>query len=247
VTKVNAKASKTSKACCAFTLIELLVVIAIIAILASMLLPSLRKAKDFAKTVACLSNVRSHLLGMSLYTTDNDGSFPTAFTQTRQTDTSKPGAHFWTSNGHITPDFFISWMDLISGDQGYGAFQCPSGVKNLTTSSQTWDGTSIEQGYGYSQKLSNNYYDDPNPPPPLKISDVSQPTKTLAVMDYHRVWGTYANVNDYYRFAVNFGITTVAPHDAKTNCGMVDGHAEKFHVYSTETMSPYADSFWRGR
>ena len=61
---------------CVFTLIELLVVIAIIGILASMLLPSLKMAKDSAKTIKCVSNTRQVFLGVSTYTNNYDGYAP---------------------------------------------------------------------------------------------------------------------------------------------------------------------------
>jgi prepilin-type N-terminal cleavage/methylation domain-containing protein/prepilin-type processing-associated H-X9-DG protein len=60
-----------------FTLIELLVVIAIIGILAAMLFPVFARARESARKVQCLSNVKNIAMAIQMYLTDYD-AFPPA-------------------------------------------------------------------------------------------------------------------------------------------------------------------------
>jgi prepilin-type N-terminal cleavage/methylation domain-containing protein/prepilin-type processing-associated H-X9-DG protein len=62
-----------------FTLIELLVVIAIIALLLSIVIPSLRKAKNKAMQLFCFNNLHHYGLVMEMYLEDNDSFFPEAW------------------------------------------------------------------------------------------------------------------------------------------------------------------------
>lgn len=59
-----------------FTLLELLLVVAIIAILMALLLPALGSAKERARRIHCISNLRQVSLAFRLFALDHDGKYP---------------------------------------------------------------------------------------------------------------------------------------------------------------------------
>lgn len=92
----------------AFTLIELLVVISIIALLIGILLPALGNARDAARTMKCLVNVRSMQIAHWTYMTDNDGYFI-------QANLAHGGVVHYNPDG--TP--IVPWLETL--EQYYGS------------------------------------------------------------------------------------------------------------------------------
>jgi prepilin-type N-terminal cleavage/methylation domain-containing protein len=85
-----------------FSLIELLVVIAIVAILASLLMPMLSKARRNARDVVCLNNLKQQGQLYHLFASDNDGSFPLEYVDTRRnSNIIRRGNSKYINQGHI--------------------------------------------------------------------------------------------------------------------------------------------------
>lgn len=86
-----------------FTLVELLVVIAITALLLGILLPSLGRARDSARTTACLANTRALGLAWQMYASDAaDRSMPLAYVEPPEVAANQDGRFWFGSDGRTT-------------------------------------------------------------------------------------------------------------------------------------------------
>jgi prepilin-type N-terminal cleavage/methylation domain-containing protein/prepilin-type processing-associated H-X9-DG protein len=115
----------------AFTLIELLVVIAIISLIVAILLPSLQKAKDLARTAVCQSNLKGQGLAFAMYGQDW-GYIPRA-------------GYNWADSGFSNTNWdgvLFPYLDIQPGDykNRNTVFTCPADViqRIVPVSDQAW-------------------------------------------------------------------------------------------------------------
>ena len=112
-----------------FTLIELRVVIAIIAIPAAILFPGFAQAREKARGISCISNLKQMGISTMMYVRDYDETFPMAFGY----GANEGG---WTSGytRPVLPDQFSDpdvWRPSYSNAippyvKNYGVYTCPS-------------------------------------------------------------------------------------------------------------------------
>lgn len=144
---------------CAFTLIELLVVIAILCLLVSILLPSLNRAKQMARSVVCATNLRNIYPALQMYANDNNGWLPCGFYPSPNDPAKDPPTYpfygdFW--NFILAPDHLNTYgwkpgTTYISRD----VFFCPGDPDARTRGVGCYGSTGIGS-YGLNDTISGD-------------------------------------------------------------------------------------------
>jgi prepilin-type N-terminal cleavage/methylation domain-containing protein/prepilin-type processing-associated H-X9-DG protein len=256
-----------------FTLVELLVVIAIIALLLSILMPSLKKVRDQAKTVICSTRMTQWGQGLVLYTMDNRDIIPyVSNVNTSSVDTTVEPYYWFDKMGR----YISNKENDRTGGGGGNTYSLGSNfylkVRECAASTIA---NPVYIGV-YATPIRTNptpapyYYErlgDGSVQRPIKLSSIANPSSSFAFLDVRLYWVVSPmTVSTGYKFNYDVDMDGVydsawevgeggyfngarpKTHSNGTNLLMFDGHREyvKFKDFwkSDSTRTP-THQFWK--
>ena len=216
---------KTARRSAGITLPELLICIAILILLVALLLPVLSHARNVARQVTCLANLRQMAQAATAYATDNDGRFPPAYFYSFEgvattaecwdiSTVSRPGEADIARPG-------LLWQGLTSAE----VQQCPAfdgGANWLVDPFTGYNYNTSFVGHGQFETIAL----------PARISNMLRPSRTALFGDGQY----YAGADKFMRtpwpnpaddgFSGRWAGTQGYRHLGRTNVVFCDGHGE---------------------
>jgi prepilin-type N-terminal cleavage/methylation domain-containing protein/prepilin-type processing-associated H-X9-DG protein len=219
----------------AFTLIELLTVIAIIGILAAIIIPTVGRVRQSAKSAQCLSNLRQMGMGFTLFAADNKGRLPRVGLNPRPNKPEVVDALWYSA---ISP--YIQKSQIVSN---HPVYRCPSEETQVPA-----DRVNSVIQYSVSRALEKSGSAVLANGVGARPEEIPSPTRTFMLVDVKvNDQGTTSNASMIYsqiQTSINgtpeASATVAYRHNLGLNCLFVDGHTARlsFDEFKERLIDP---------